>query len=166
MVFMRANFGVTEQTLRRQKLSNIQLSELNASGFTHTSTDLYEYLKHLVSDIKKKLPCESSIEAYLWSYRHSGYSVVSFDLMEGEKYYPITITICNEPDYAHLDEPDFSDITEAMHMIGILSQSLDLKISAGRTGNEINEALLERPLSGKETNGKLKLLKFDTHEDG
>lgn len=77
MVFMRANFGVTEQTLRRQKLSNIQLSELNASGFTHTSTDLYEYLKHLVVDIKKKLPCESTIEAYLWSYRHSGYYAFS-----------------------------------------------------------------------------------------
>lgn len=135
-----------------------ELSYLGASGFTKTSNDLYEYLSKVVIDIKSKLPLKNKVKAHLWSYRHDGRSVISFDLKELEKHYPITITICAESNYDYLDEPEFSDISEAMHMIGILTKSLSLEVEIGRTCNETNQKLVSKPFSENQTSGELKLL--------
>ena len=139
-------------------MNKIKQSILGPSGFTHTSNELYDYIVKLVADIKNKLPCTNKISACLWSYRHDGYPCVSLDIQEDNHDYTMTMTVSGTADYGILDEPDFEDLAELMHMIGILSNSLNIEIEIGLTKNEVNQDVVSAPFFDGQTNGKIKLI--------
>lgn len=55
------------------------------------------------------------------------------------------------------DEPEVFDMTEALHLAGMITQALDATVTVGRTGNEVNETVLPAPLPAGNTNGRINL---------
>ncbi|KZN63345.1 hypothetical protein [Pseudoalteromonas luteoviolacea] len=134
-------------------------SQLPPSGFTETNEISYEWCRFHVVEARKIFDSRSRIQAHLWSYRHDGTEVFSFDLHQDGRCYPMTLQATGS--YGDdLTQWDFTvpDLTEALHIIGILKESLSLNVEIGRRSNEVNNRLLETPLFNK-TNGRLKVIR-------
>ncbi|EPT2759202.1 hypothetical protein ACVP6W_003485 [Vibrio cholerae] len=70
---------------------------------------------------------------------------------------PITISIADEVDFEVWDEPTVVDMTEAIHLSGLLISALNADVIVGRHDNETNESLLAAPLKKSQTNGCIDL---------
>lgn len=135
-------------------------SRLEPSGFTETNKALHEFAGKLVKEAKEIFKLEP-VMAKVWSYRYGGYSMISCDLFSvGHKInMPITISAVNQQMLECQDEPDVFDMAEAIHLVGIITQALDAKISIGLGRNEVSPLVLESPLKENHTNGKINLWK-------
>ncbi len=134
-------------------------SALGASGFTFTRTELYNTASKIIKHSRHHFE-ESKIRANLWAYREQGYEHISCELFSDDntkKYLSITICAGGETDFDHWDELTVVDMTEALHLIGIVLTAINASISCGKVNNEINESILSKPLTNYETNGKIDL---------
>lgn len=136
-----------------------EVSKQPASGFTETNTELHKCAGAIVKHAKN---FTGQPTAYIWAYREQGREFLSCDIcFDNNKWIPITI--CAEGEYSFhysntiCDEPDVSDMAEAIHLAGIITSALDAKIILGRHQNEVNHDVLQRPLESGETNGCINL---------
>jgi hypothetical protein len=117
---------------------NIKPSELRETGFTKTSDELREYIERLVVGINEHLPGARNLIASLWSYRHNGHSFVSLDIQDDQSVYAVTMAICSTTEtanYDQLNDPVFKDISELLHMVGLLAKAMNMKITVGLEEN-------------------------------
>jgi hypothetical protein len=137
--------------------------DLPASGFTHTPVAVLEWADRAVADARNALRGES-ISARIWPYRHGAgnYLACDFwcdDVCSGthKTYFSITFVVDAEPNFRDACEPQTADMADALHMAGIVLIALRANVTLGRRGNEVNEAVLARPLAGGETNGAMRV---------
>jgi hypothetical protein len=126
--------------------NKIKQSELKETGFIKTSKRLSEYLEKLLADINNHLPGAEKLIGGLWSYRHNGYPFISLDIQDGQSIYAMTLTVSPTGDtanYDNLNDPTFNDISELMHLVGLLSRALNMKIIVGLEDNQIMQGLEE-----------------------
>lgn len=138
----------------------MEFSDLPASGFTSTNPTSYAWCKYHVDQVKKKFgESASGLNAHLWSYRHGDTQCLSFDIYSDHEHYTMTLEAIGECD-EYIESSDYGvfDLAEALHIVGIIKEALNLEVEIGRRQNEVNTQLLEQPLVGTETNGRLKLV--------
>lgn len=139
----------------------LRASDLPPSGFTMTQTELHNAAKQIVLKVREKFGRRPSLlEAHVWAYRFDGCSMLCCDLNvlgDVTKSMPITITASGQLELAHLDEPQVYDMTEALHLVGLITRALGARVVIGRGGNEVNPAVLQKPLKDAETNGPIEL---------
>ena len=108
------------------------VSELDASGTTQSTQDIQKAVERLAALARDKFGSEK-IKAHVWPYREQGYEMVSLDLyvdgIDERDWMPVIITAVNCNDFSVVDEPDVVDISEALHLVGLLSKKLDLDVS-------------------------------------
>lgn len=136
-----------------------KLSRLEPSGFTETSEALHACAGHIVAKAKAYFD-GAPVKAEVWAYRwYDNCEIVSCDLWtEGsDKAMPVTITATGQQRLDIHDEPDVFDMTEALHLAGMITQALGATVTVGRTVNEANQAVLPAPLPAGHTNGTINL---------
>lgn len=138
-------------------------SYLPASGFTHTHLDVHSWAGKVVG-LARSVFGEERVTARLWAYREQGRQHLSCDLcVKGNSKISLPITICAEGKHYFPDikggaaEADTYDMAEALHLAGLITEALNATIEVGLKCNEINEEILEEPLSEGQTNGKVDL---------
>lgn len=139
----------------------MNFSDLPASGFTNTSPISYAWCKYHIEKIRNKFGnCrEPGLKAHLWSYRHGDTECFAFDIYKDGEHYTMTLeAIGDVDDYVESSDYGVFDLVEALHIVGIFKEALNLDIEIGRRNNEVNSQLISKPLAGNETNGKLKLI--------
>ncbi|WP_261641006.1 hypothetical protein [Erwinia mallotivora] len=139
-------------------------SHLPPSGFTSTSTALHTAAGGIV-DAARQLFGDRPVRASVWAFRHDGCTMLSCDLFCGDDdslNMPITITAEGEADFTVPDEPTVYDLTEALHLAGLITRALDAQVVLGLGKNETNPAVLARPLATGETNGPVNLWPLTT----
>ena len=136
------------------------MSDLNPTAFTFTDKEIHDCAGKIVKQAKEIFNA-APVTARVWSFRHDGYEMISCDLSDqGEtKWMPIVITATGEQMLEIIDEPEVFDMTEALHLAGLIVRAMDAKVIVGRGQNEINPEVLAKPLIGRETNGKINLWK-------
>lgn len=135
------------------------LSELPPSGFTFTNSELHKAAKVIIGKAREFFG-STPVSAHLWAYRRSEDEYLSCDFFVPDNLkltMPITISIADEADFEVWDEPIVVDMTEAIHLSGLLISALNAHVFVGRHDNEINESLLAAPLKEGETNGSIDL---------
>jgi len=141
----------------------LRISELPPSGFTMTNTELHNAAKRIVTAAREYFGASPApLEAHVWAYRFDGCTMLSCDLQnlcDVTKAMPITITASGLLEVTHPDEPQVYDMAEALHLVGLITRSLDAKVVVGRIENETNHDVLHKPLEGAETNGYVELWK-------
>lgn len=135
-----------------------KLSRLEPSGFTGTSAALHECAGRIVAKAKASF-AGAPVRAQLWAYRWHDCEILSCDLLseDAANAIPVTITAAGRQMLDVPDEPEVFDMTEALHLAGLIIQALDATVTVGRTGNEVNEAVLSGPLPAGHTNGRINL---------
>lgn len=130
--------------------------DLRASGFTKTTNGVYDWAAAVVAKVKEKLP-EGRLNAAVWAYREKGYEwlAVCFHC-DDEDTNDLGFTIGEDHSF-HLVEPGVPDMTEALHMVGILCEALGAKIQIGRRCNELNQYCTPGKWRPGQTNGQLVL---------
>jgi len=133
-------------------------SRLEPSGFTETSSALHECAGHIVAKAKAYF-AGAPVKAQLWAYRWDDCEILSCDLLseDAANAIPVTITAAGRQMLDVPDEPEVFDMTEALHLAGMITQALDATVTVGRTGNEVNETVLPAPLPAGNTNGRINL---------
>jgi hypothetical protein len=134
-----------------------------ASGFTTTNTELHTWAGKLVSKIKEKFN-ENEISAFIAAYREQEREHLSCDLINIEKNISMPITICADGEYylpldTDMSEADVHDMTEALHLVGLITQAINAKVIVGRLVNETNEDVLVTPLIENQTNAHINIWK-------
>ncbi|MCW6560052.1 hypothetical protein NFB50_16460 [Yersinia ruckeri] len=139
---------------------SMRISNLDSSGFTGTNEDLHECAGKIVAESKKQFG-GSSLSAHLWAYRHGDAEILCCDLYckDTDTHMPITITATGMQHFGGTDEPYVYDMTEALHLSGLVIRALDVTVEVGRGSNEVNAALLANPLGENHTNGPINLWK-------
>jgi hypothetical protein len=136
----------------------LKQSRLEPSGFTETSSALHECAGHIVAKAKAYF-AGAPVKAQLWAYRWDDCEILSCDLLseDAANAIPVTITAAGRQMLDVPDEPEVFDMTEALHLAGMITQALDATVTVGRTGNEVNETVLPAPLPAGNTNGRINL---------
>ncbi|MCK8335977.1 hypothetical protein LXA54_16945 [Erwinia amylovora] len=150
---------------RKQALSEereaLRISELPPSGFTMTNTELHDAAKRIVTAARQYFGVSPApLEAHVWAYRFDGCTMLSCDLQslcDVTKAMPITITASGFLEVTHPDQPQVYDMAEALHLVGLVTRSLNAKVVIGRVENETNDNVLHKPLKVNETNGCIEL---------
>ena len=70
---------------------------------------------------------------------------------------PIIITAAKEYDFSVTDEPDVRNMTEALHLSGLIVSALNATIRVGLHKNETNESLFVKPFDKGQTNAPIDL---------
>ncbi|MGS1035957.1 hypothetical protein [Burkholderia glumae] len=136
-----------------------ELCRLPASGFTETPEAVLVWADEVVSHAKKKLNgFEPRVR--VWGYRHNGAEYLAADISdehESSVGHALTFVIGNDllPSL-NIEEPKVSDMSDALHLVGIVAAGLKADVTIGRRGNEVNEAVLARPIAHGETNGTMR----------
>lgn len=139
----------------------MHFSDLSASGFTNTSPMSYAWCRYHIDKIREKFgsDIELALKCHLWSYRHGDTGCFSFDIYKDDECYTMTLeSIGAVGDCVENSDYGVFDLVEALHIVGIFKEALNLEIEIGRRDNEVNAQLLAKPLTEKETNGRLKPL--------
>lgn len=111
---------------------------LPASGFTETLNEVYEWAKNTVIKAKAAMP-DGGITVVVWAYREQNSEWLSVDFYdEKDRDYCMTFLI-GEPHTFEMSEPYVPDMTEALHMVGIVIEALGAKVKIGRRCNEVNK---------------------------
>lgn len=157
-----SNFDeIAAQDLEKQALTGAERqkrSRLEPSGFTETNAALHACAGHIVAKAKASF-AGAPVKAQLWAYRWHDCEVLSCDLLseDAANAIPVTITAAGRQMLDVPDEPEVFDMTEAVHLAGLIIQALDATVTVGRTANEVNEAVLPAPLPEGHTNGTINL---------
>lgn len=129
---------------------------LPASGFTNTLNEVYDWAKMVVASARSRLS-GSQLRVAVWAYREQGYEWLAVDFFdEADNDYLMTFLIGDEHDF-HADEPRVPDMTEALHMAGIVIEALGAKIELGRRCNEVNKYCTPEAWTETQTNAMLAL---------
>lgn len=146
------------EKLAATEAERLKQSRLEPSGFTETSAALHACAGHIVAKAKASF-AGAPVRAQLWAYRWHDCEVLSCDLLseDAANAIPVTITAAGRQMLDVPDEPEVFDMTEAAHLAGLIIQALDATVTVGRTGNEVNEAVLSGPLPAGHTNGRINL---------
>lgn len=134
-----------------------ELCRLPASGFTETPESVLVWADQVVAMAKKKLNGFVP-RVWLWAYRNAGTEYLAADIgdeHESSVGHSLTFVI-GAGSRLNIDEPFVPDMTDALHLVGIVAEGLRADVEVGRRGNEVNEAVLARPLALGETNGKMR----------
>ncbi|MCX8959095.1 hypothetical protein EHW65_18215 [Erwinia psidii] len=155
--------------VQQQKQENAfnLVSHLPPSGFTRTSTALHTAAGGIV-DAARRLFGDRQVRASVWAFRHDGCTMLSCDLFcddDDSLNMPVTVTAEGEANFSVLDEPTVYDLTEALHLAGLIIRALGAKVVLGLGKNESNPAVLARPLAEGETNGPINLWSLTTGTD-
>ncbi|HHV7521268.1 TPA: hypothetical protein ACUNF5_002751 [Burkholderia orbicola] len=129
------------------------ICRLPASGFTETPNAVFEWADQVVSAARQTL-CGSKPRIRLWAYRHQGCEYLAADIWdehEASRFHPITFVIGDDSCF-DMHEPVVPDMSDALHMVGIVAEGLSANVEVGRRGNEVNEQVIARPLAPGETN--------------
>lgn len=131
---------------------------LPASGFTYTPDEVYIWAKRVVAAIRAALPSGTPPNVLMWAYREQRrewLSLIFHDTQERD--YCLTFLIGDPHDF-HMTELTVPDMTEALHMAGILIADLDAVVSIGRRWNEVNRTCTPDAWVDGQTSGVLKLV--------
>lgn len=130
-------------TYRQQDVEHT--SYLSASGFTDSNNGIYDWAKTAMNAVKLRLT-GSIINGCLWAYRHQDVEYISLSFEdETEKNYSFTITTGFPYELKSISEPIVPDMTEALHMAGIIIQALEANMLIGRGWNEVNRYCIPEP---------------------
>ena len=138
-------------------------SDLGPMGFTHTHINGYKWAEEQVLSIREALSDSSgTVQGHMWTYRHGGCEMLAIHVTcDDESIYGGTIT-ANSGEYEvelSGDEAFVPDIVEAVHLAGIIFQSLEIPVRIGRLVNETNECLVDKPFRKGQTNAHIRLIK-------
>jgi len=140
----------------------MQKSDLDPSGFTYTHEKGYEWAKDQVLAIRSALGSSTkNAQGHMWTYRLYGHEMLALYVTIDERpVYEGTITSNNGKYELELsgDEAFVPDMSEAIHLAGIIFQSLDIPVKIGRLVNETNRNLCE-PFRVGQTNAHIQLIK-------
>lgn len=121
----------------------MEKSRLLVDGSTMNNIGLEFYVQQLSQAIKKEMN-QDSLVIHIWPYREGNNEFLACDIFKSEtkeigdfkrKAIPITISAINENSLSSLDNPIVYDMTEAIHLAGLLSRKLNAKIILGRESN-------------------------------
>jgi hypothetical protein len=131
--------------------------DLGSSGFTHTSTAVYEWAQRICRLIRGELG-DGPITARVWAYRYEGNEHLSADFFnEAGSAFPLTFIIGRQHQLDTSD-PLVPDMVEAIHMCGILTGALQATVQLGRQCNETNPMCTPEQWKPGQTNGRLKVI--------
>ncbi len=141
----------------KENLGN-QLCFLSSSGFTFTNNEVYDWLKKIVKKIKAEIG-EKNLKAYSRGYRVGSASqeFLTFDIVnEKDEIYPLAFCpVARKYGYQLDDVIDVPDLIEAWHMIGMLTQALNIEVKVGVTANEINQYCTDQWTKENQTNAPM-----------
>lgn len=153
-----------------QEISEIETSNLPASGFTKTRSELHAWAKAVVDEARSIFGNDVAVDVGVWAYREQGREFLSADLhikKQREPVFPITICAEGECYFPEITggaaEADVPDMVEAMHLVGIITRALGATVSIGRGENEVNTDVLAAPLGESHTNGPIDLWPTNTN---
>jgi hypothetical protein len=140
---------------------------LPASGFTETLDDVYDWASSLVNQLNQLRVAAKPVQAFVWAYREQSFELVALDFDGG-------IDAClqfliGEPHnfYASINDGGViavPDMTEALHMIGIVLDALDIKeVKIGKRVNEVNPYCTPSQWVPGQTNAPLKIMDQATY---
>jgi hypothetical protein len=135
-------------------------SEIGPDGFTFTAKIGHSWCEDQVSAIRK-LSAGNLNDAIgcMQPYRHDGCEMLGLHIEVNEEFIYSGIITANDGEYEGEllgDEVFVPDIIEAIHLAGIIFQSLGIPVKIGKVTNELNPEVLGRPLVGSETNGRIR----------
>lgn len=140
----------------------LKTSEIGPSGRTFTNSELHDCAAKIVQDAKRLFDVEPVI-AHVWSYRDGGYEHLSCNLFSADQrlVMPITIFVSGQQllDLEYVDKPQVFDMTEALHLAGLITAALNAKLILSRWCNETNPDVIAKPLEQGKINGKINLWK-------
>jgi len=149
----------------RPRIEDAERCRLPASGFTETLSPVYDWARAIVSDFKAKANGQR-IHANLWAYREQNSEWLALDLFGGIDG-DLTFLI-GEPHNYSLDSPgtviQAPDMTEAIHMAGIICDALDVDVRVGCRINEVNSYCTPDQWGPNQTNAPLKIVSQATDE--
>lgn len=138
----------------------LETCRLPAGGFTETLTGVYDWAKAVVAKAKECLG-EAPVKVLVWAYRHQSWELLAVDFHTDDgRDYSMTFMIGDRHDF-ELSEPSVPDMTEALHMVGILCEALGATIQIGRRGNEVNPYCTPEQWQPGQTSGQLALATRD-----
>lgn len=133
---------------------------LPSNGFTFTKNEVYDWLRNIVRKIKSEIGDEKLV-AYSWAYRvgDDNQELLAFDIVnDKEEIYPLAFCpVAEKHGYQLGDVVDVPDLIEAWHMIGMLTQAMNIEVHIGVTGNELNEYCTDEWKLPNQTNAQMKL---------
>lgn len=144
----------------RPRIEDVQRCRLPASGFTQTLNPVYDWASTVVAYLQT-LANSQKVEAGLWAYREQFSEWLALDLTGGVNAH-ITFLI-GEPHNFHSDLDDggvvaVPDMTEALHMAGIICDAFNAKVDVGCRANEVNRYCTPGPWGPNQTNARLKVV--------
>lgn len=114
---------------------------LAAGGRTETPAAFLEWASRAVEDARRSLPGGRLI-AYVWPYRHGLGECLSCDVWydapghgQDQDTFAITFVIDGKTDLRDSNEPHVLDMSDALHIAGIVLSRLDARITLGRPDN-------------------------------
>ena len=118
----------------------------DCDGKTETPTEAYDWCKQVVDDIRKTFDNDlQNVKAFLWGYDHDDHEFFSLDFEKTvnstEEHYSISILL-SPGEYKYdwdIDHLIVSQSIEALHIVGIITQSLNLRLIIGNLGDEGNK---------------------------
>ncbi len=135
--------------------TTLEMCDLQSYGFTTTLNAVYDWATAVVNDIKDQFG-DADLNTKISAYRQFGHENVVFSVW-GDKEkdsHDIVFRIGFAHNYL-LNRPNVPDTTEALHMIGIVTSSLNSKSAIGSQSNEFNEYCTPDEWGKDHTNAKL-----------
>lgn len=133
---------------------------LPPSGFTFTKNEVYDWLRNIVRKIKSEIG-DDHLVAYCWAYRvgDDNQELLAFDIgNDKDEIFPLAFCpVAQKHGYQLGDVVDVPDLIDAWHMIGMLTQAMNIDVRIGVTGNELNEYCTDKWVHKNQTNARMKL---------
>ncbi len=121
-----------------EQKADMEKCRLPASGFTETLDRIYDWAKQVVSAAKAELH-GADIRTLVWAYREQNCEWLSVGIYDENNFNYIITFLIGEPHNFDINCPSVPDMTEALHMTGIVLDALGLVATIGRRGNEVNK---------------------------
>jgi hypothetical protein len=136
--------------------------DLPASGFTFTLPGVHQWAKEAVQAIRSKLDT-GEISVRVWAYREQGHEWLACDFINKDKDREspengLSITfLIGYPHNFGAEDLNVPDMSEALHMIGLVVTSLGAKVELGLSKNETNPSCTKTPWKPGQTNAPVDL---------
>lgn len=138
----------------------LDVCRLPASGFTDTLNGVYDWATKVVAKVRSDLGV-GPVRVSVWAYREQERQWLAADFHADDfglaRSYPMTFVVGETHDF-DLEEPNVPDMTEALHMVGILCEALGATIEIGRRCNEVNRYCTPEAWGPGQTNARLVIL--------
>jgi hypothetical protein len=125
--------------------SNVDASILDSSGLVQTNAMAYEWceeqVKFIRSEVLKRGKSLSDAKASLWTYRLDGNQCLALDILINDNIFYSATLQANDGSYEKdLLTSDIlvPDLAEALHLAGIILQSVGLRAEIGLVANKVN----------------------------